>query len=114
MYVYLVFLVKIIFIILAIYDKTLKRGGKKDATKENTITFWKERVEFIFVFLMSLLLIYIFFPRANRLNLINGEVKMLLFLFGFVLLITANWSIFFQESKLLNNTQNILGRTGSH
>ncbi len=112
-YVTLIFIIKLIFIILAIYDASLKRGGKSKAAKHATITYWKERVEFVFITMMSLLLIYVFFPRANRINLINSEVKLLLFLFGFVLLITANWSTFFHESKWFKKTQAILGKTES-
>ena len=48
---------------------------------------------------MSILLIYLFNPRFNRELLINGETKLLLFLFGFVLILTAKWNIFFEESK---------------
>jgi len=111
MYVFLIFLVKIIFIILALYEKVLKNDGKKNQVKEAKITYWKERVEFVFIILMSLLLIYIFFPHANnRMNLINSEVKLLLFLFGFVLIITAKWSIFINESKWFQELQNVLGR----
>ncbi len=110
MYVYLIFAVKIIFIILALYERSLKRGGKKDMAKEQKIAFWKERVEFVFVLLMSLLLIYVFFPRANRINLVTGEVKLLLFLFGFILIITANWSLFFKESRSYQEIQYVLGK----
>jgi hypothetical protein len=109
MYVYLIFAVKIIFIILALYERTLK-SGKKDMAKEEKVAFWKERVEFIFVLLMSLLLIYVFFPRANRINLVTGEVKLLLFLFGIVLIITANWSLFFKESRSYQEIQYVLGK----
>lgn len=112
MFVYLIFIVKIIFIILALYERSLK-SGKKDMAKEEKIAFWKERVEFVFVLLMSLLLIYVFFPRSNRINLVTGEVKLLLFLFGIVLIITADWSLFFKESRSYKQIQNILGRNGS-
>jgi hypothetical protein len=73
-YVYLVFLVKIIFISLALYGLVLKKGKKQDKgtkAREAQVTYWKERIEFVFVALMSLLLIYIFFPRSNRINLIK-------------------------------------------
>ena len=114
MYVYLIFIVKVIFIILALYEKSLKRGGKKNNAKVMKVNFWKERVEFIFVILMSLLLMYIFFPRASRINLINSEVKLLLFLFGIVLIITANWSTFIHESRRFKQFQSTIGRTNDN
>ena len=113
-YVYLVFLVKIIFISLALYGLVLKKGKKQDKgtkAREAQVTYWKERIEFVFIALMSLLLIYIFFPRSNRINLINAEVKLLFYLFGFVLLITAKWENFIHDSTLLRDIQSVLGRT---
>jgi len=55
---------------------------------------------------MSLLLLYLFNPRKPDI-VIEGETKILLFLFGFVLLITAKWDIFFQESKWFKRIQEV-------
>jgi hypothetical protein len=108
-YIILTFIVKIIFIILALTNIYLKTKGKEKSSLANKVKYWKERVEFIFVFLMALLLIYLFSPRANRTTMINGETKLLLFLFGFILLITAKWSVFFKESKWFVYLQKSLG-----
>jgi hypothetical protein len=108
-YIILTFIVKIIFIILALTNIYLKTKGKEKSSLANKVKYWKERVEFIFVFLMALLLIYLFSPRANRTTMINGETKLLLFLFGFILLITAKWSAFFKESKWFVYLQKSLG-----
>jgi hypothetical protein len=56
------------------------------------------------------LLTYLFNPRQNRNNMINGETKLLLYLFGFVLLITANWSTFIGESIWVERAQDIVGK----
>ncbi len=48
--------------------------------------------------MMSAMLIYLFNPRADNIKLLNYETKLLLYLFGFVLIITANWNTFFTES----------------
>ena len=108
MFIILIFIVKIAFIILALYKFYLK--SKKPLNKKlfKTIELWKERVEFIFITLMSILLIYLFNPRANNLNLIDKEAKLLLYLFGIVLLLTENWSSFIHESIFFRNFQNIL------
>jgi hypothetical protein len=42
--------------------------------------------------------------------MINGETKLLLYLFGIVLLITADWSNFVEESKWFQRAQEIVGR----
>ena len=104
-YITLIFLVKIVFITLALTYIYLKAKGKEKTDLANKIKYWKERVEFIFVFLMALLLIYLFSPRANRSSLIDYETKILFYLFGFVLLITAKWQTFFGESIWLSVLQ---------
>ena len=110
-YITLIFIVKLIFIILALYNLYLKRSSNKskaDIAKQEEIEFWKDRVEFVFIFLMSILLIYLFNPRFNNMSMINRETKVLLTLFGFVLLITAKCSTFFQESKTFKQVQKVL------
>lgn len=112
-YITLIFIIKILFVISALtlaYMKNKKTSDKKTVEK---LEFWKERIEFIFIAMMSALLIYLFYPRANRINLITSETKILLYLFGFVLLLTAKWDIFFKESPLLKTIQSSIGNTGS-
>ncbi len=108
MYVTLIFIVKLVFIALAVYSLYIKAKKPQDKKLLTTIQFWKERMEFIFITLMSIFLIYLFNPRANNINLISGEVKLLLYLFGFVLLLTENWSSFIHESPLFKQFQGIL------
>lgn len=108
MYIILIFIAKIIFIVLALYMFYLK--AKKPTNKKliQTIKTWKERAEFIFISLMSILLVYVFNPRSNNINLIDKEAKLLLFLFGIVLLFTENWSSFIHESPILKKFQVLL------
>ncbi len=108
MYVTLIFIVKIAFVALAVYSLYIKAKKPQDKKLLTTVKFWKERMEFIFITLMSIFLIYLFNPRANNINLINGESKLLLYLFGFVLLLTENWSSFIHESPLFKKIQGIL------
>jgi hypothetical protein len=104
-YVILVFIVKIIFIVLAVTNIYLKSTGKKDSSLDKNVVYWKDRFEFIFAFLMALLLIYLFNPVHGKSILISGETKLLLYLFGFVLLITAKWSAFIEEAKWFKTFQ---------
>lgn len=97
---------------MAITHIYLKIKGKENSDLDKKVQYWKERFEFVFIFLMALLLIYLFNTRRDRSIMIDHETKILLFLFGFVLIITADWELFFRDSKLLKNfeiVQNILG-----
>jgi hypothetical protein len=104
-YVILIILVKVVFIILAVSHLFLKVKGKSDSETDKKILYWKERIEFIFIFLMSLMLIYLFNPRSTKEVKLDFETKLLLYLFGFILLITAKWDIFFKESPLFKKIQ---------
>jgi hypothetical protein len=107
-YITFAFIVKLIFIVLALTYIFIKTKGKENSSLAIKIKYWKERVEFIFTILMAILLIYLFSPRANRTIMINHEAKLLLYLFGFVLLITAKWGEFIKESKWFIYLQNSL------
>lgn len=94
MYITFIFLIKIGFIIMTITHIYLKAKGKEKSDLDKNILYWKERFEFIFIAMMSILLIYLFNPRVDRSVLIDKETKILLYLFGFILLITAKWNLF--------------------
>lgn len=108
MYIMLIFIVKLAFIILAVYRLYIKAKQPEEKELLEKIEFWKHRVEFIFITLMSILLIYLFNPRFNNINKIDSETKLLLYLFGFVLLLTENWSSFIHESPWFKKLQTIL------
>jgi hypothetical protein len=58
---------------------------------------------------MATLLIYLFSPGKERTVMIDGETKVLLYLFGVVLLITSNWADFFHEAEWFQYLQNSVG-----
>ena len=107
-YIYLINFLKIIFAILSISNLYLKATGEKDSDLDKIIVYWKERVEFVFKTLMALLLMYLFNPRHDHRTLIDSHVKLLLYLFGFILLVGAKWGIFFGESKWFKDLQSII------
>ena len=109
MFIYLIFAVKICFISVSISHVYLKVKGKTDSDLDKKFIYWKERFEFIFILLMAILLIYLFNPRMERNVIINGETKLLLYLFGVVLLITANWDTFFHEAEWFQYLQKSVG-----
>jgi len=107
-YITLIIILKVIFLILSIARLYVKRKKPNDKNLLENIEFWKDRLEFIFIVLMSLLLIYLFNPKVNRLNMIDYETKLLLYLFGFILLIIAKWDVFIEESPLFKELQSSL------
>ena len=109
LYIYVTFAAKVIFIILATMHAYLKITHQETSDLDMEVVFWKERVEFIFVFLMACLLIYLFFPSTTKTVEISGAPRELLYLFGIVLLITAKWGDFLKESPALIRLQNIIG-----
>lgn len=99
-YITLVFIVKIIFIILAITRLYIKHKKPADQALFKKVDLWKAIVEFIFVLMMSFLLIYLFNPRNDRIHMIDNETKILLYLYGFVILILSSekaWTIMYPE-----------------
>jgi len=108
-YIYFIIFIKFIFVILAISHLYMKAKGKTDTDLDKKIVYWKERIEFVFIILMSFLLIYLFNPRYEHKVFIDSHVQILLYLFGFILLLTAKWNDFFEESKFFTDIQKILG-----
>ena len=104
-YIYSIFLIKIIFIILASAHLYLKFKNETGSNLDKEILFWRERIEFIFILLMAFLLIYLFNPIKNKMFMINNETKLLLYLFGIVLIITAKWETFFKTSSVFKKIQ---------
>jgi hypothetical protein len=107
-YVTFAFLFKIIFAILAVLHLYFKAKGKSGSKTDKKIVYWKERVEFVFIFLMSLMLIYLFYPRSTKPIIIDFETKLLLFVFGIITLIGAKWDIFLKESPVFKKVQEVV------
>lgn len=107
-FISIILVIKVIFILLAISTQYVKYNNPSHKKLITNLSYWKDRMEFVFIALMSVLLIYLFNPRVNRLNMITREAKILLYLFGFILIITAKWSIFFKESVAFKIFQKII------
>jgi L-asparagine transporter-like permease len=107
-YIGFIIFIKVGFVILAITHLYLKFKHEEHSETDKKIVFWKERLEFIFIILMAVLLIYLFKPDSDRSMLITHETKILLYLFGFILLITAKWDDFLKESPFFKMIQKIV------
>jgi hypothetical protein len=113
-FVTFLFIVKILFAILAIIHIYLKRTGKGDeyVKLNHFVEFWKERCEFIFIIGVSLLLLYFFFPgrgwRRDSEIKTTFEMRFLFFVYGIIILVNLDWKLFIGESPLLDIVQKIL------
>ena len=94
------FIIKIVFILLSIYLAYLKRTAPHSANKKK-IELLKKKVEFVFVILMSILVIYLFNPRYKRDTKLDYETKLLLFAFGFVSILGAKWDLFSEQFEYI-------------
>ena len=114
-YIKFIFVIKITFIGLAIYGIYIKRKEPNETKKIETIYYFKDRIEFIFKFLMSILLISLFDPRFTKENMkLDYETRLLLYLFGFIIILTADWNMFIKNTpKSFQMLQSILGSNNS-
>lgn len=97
LFILFIIVIKLVFIVAAIGHVILTHTSTKFDKYDDTLVYWKERTEFVFILTMAILLIYHFHPRYQT-KPISSETKLLFFLFGWVLIITAKWSIFIKEA----------------
>lgn len=94
-YVRLIFIIKLIFLYFAIVSSIdgarLKRDPKNAGLQNiyNNNLYYKERFELLFKFFMSILLIYLFYPRRQIPIPLDYEIRLLLCLFGVILILSA-------------------------
>jgi hypothetical protein len=96
-YVVFLIIIKCIFVASALGHLVLSHTDTSFNKYDAALLYWKERTEFIFIVSMALLLIYYFHPSIKS-DPMSHETKLLFFLFGWVLLITANWKLFVTEA----------------
>lgn len=108
-FVYFIYVIKILFILFAITHLILKFKHKVNTKLYKNIVFLKKRFEFIFVFCMAILLIYVFNSKHNKNDANREDVRFLLYLFGFILLIDADWKTYIGDSYLLQKVRDIFG-----
>lgn len=109
-YLLLIILVKLLFITFSIVEKYFILQNRQDEDIRKKMTFWKERTEFIFIFLVAFLCLYLFNPITNKGNVtIDNSTAFILFLYGIIILITADWNTYFKETPWFSNIQDIIG-----
>lgn len=102
LFLYIIIGIKIFFILATVGHLILSHLSNK-STNVNKVDlkfiYWKKRTEFVFIIFMALLMIFIFNPRYDNKKYITKEMSLLFFLFAIILIISADWSLFFQEAK---------------
>ena len=98
-FILFILFIKIIFYLLFIITYLLEKYNKKynniDKKIIENLNYFNKRINIIFYILIFILIIYIFNPFHNNLHLIDFNVRFLLFTFGFIYLLSAEWNIFF-------------------
>jgi hypothetical protein len=102
-YIIFIIFIKFIFILASLGHVYLIHVSKTPNPElDETFLYWKDRAEFIFTILMAILLIIVFNPHLKfDPKEIDTEMKLLMFLFGWILIVTAKWGHFFTETPWL-------------
>jgi hypothetical protein len=105
--IYFIFFVKIIYLLTNLAVKYFKHIEQNDKQKKyagliSSLEYWSERTEFVFIISMSVLLMFLFNPWHVRVPSIDKETRTLLFLYGFIIIFTADWGLFFKQSVWLS------------
>ena len=113
-FVLFVFIIKILFVILAAIHFYLMHSSKNiNSEFAQNVVYWKERLEFIFIISMAFLTVYIFRPYNSAPIVIGNEARFLFFVFGIIIFITAHWGLFIQKARWFSILQYVLGRSDS-
>jgi hypothetical protein len=106
-YLYFIVTVKILFLFFALrhlYFRAMllkypKNKEYLEGLKRTSI--YKTQVDFVFTNMMAVLLIYIFNPRQQNEKYISKETKFLMYIFGFIIIVTSDWNQFIDDSTIL-------------
>jgi len=110
--IYIIIVIKILFLITTIGYLILSHARKKTRkTMEFDEKFlkWKEKFEFVFIVMMSCLLIFIFTPWGDNEHYMTSTMKFLFYMFGFILIFSADWNLVLPKTTLDSIIQRSLG-----
>ena len=117
-FIIFIIFIKIVFVVFALieryYQLKIKQGGsnlKENTAKYNWAVYWKERLEFIFIILVSLVCLIVFFPFYKNEIYIDTHTRLLLFIYGAIIIITANWSVVNNLPQWFIEIQNTVGKS---
>ena len=85
-------------LLVNVYFNNFDKTSNLNAELHPQFIIWEKRMEFIYVFFTSILMVYLFNPWAPKLYLIDNDIIVTLYLFAVVLIIRANWPYFINET----------------
>ena len=112
-FIYFIVLNKILFVMFGVWHFILVRENKGETEFSANLHYWKEYCEFIFIACMAILCLYLFNPFLEIRPAINYKTRVLLFIFGFIVLLNGNWNLFFEQSKWFTLVQYFITGKGS-
>jgi hypothetical protein len=90
---------KLLFVFFGVWHFVIVRENVGETELSYKLNIWKEYFEFMFVISMALLTLYLFNPILEVRPAINFETRVLLFIFGWIVLLNCKWELFFEQSK---------------
>jgi len=66
---------------------------------DDKLVYTRDVTEFSFILLMSMLMIFIFHPRKQNMDYMTKEIKLLMYMFAWIIIVSADWSHFFELIK---------------
>ena len=93
-------IVKIGFIFATLFYNYTKHHDPRDTKKQAKLFILKEQFDFVYVFMMSILLLLNFNPWTPI--YIDMETKTLFFIYGIITIVTAKYSTFRDQSIIYN------------
>jgi len=95
LFVFMIIFVKILFMIFY----TIQLYYKKINNQKMYVwsSYWRELLEFIFIILMSILCIVLFNPLNKDRCINDHHIRVLLLVYGFVVLVTSDWDKFLDK-----------------
>jgi hypothetical protein len=98
-FIYYIVLNKILFVLFGVWHFIIVRENKGETEFSSNLHNWKEYCEFMFIACMAILCLYLFNPFLKVRPAINYETRVLLFVFGWIVLLNCKWDLFFEQSK---------------
>lgn len=105
-FIVFILIIKLIYAILVAIHIYLKIKGRDGDEYDSKIVSYKDQLEIIFVISMSILLLYLFYPRHITHPEIDTQSRLLLFLYGIIILFTLDWTKFIDESSVIKFIRN--------
>jgi len=113
-YVLFIIFIKILFILFALVTFLMKikikysNNNNKIINMYNSLSVCKETLELLFIVSTALICIIVFYPFYKETVIIDKPTRTLLFLYGFIILITAKWNILTKLPHWFLNLQKLI------